>query len=283
MRIKGEKYRLIKHNGMIKFIKYIPHVAMLSGGQDSTAMTLRLLELGYPVDYIVFADTTLEFDEMYEYIDKLDAFFQRKYGISITRLKPNKDFINFATGLNTKGENIGKVRGTPRSGEMCHWRKESKQYPTERWMKKNGIFKKHIQYIGYVYGESERLFNAPENVRAPLIRWKWTEAEVQKYLKENMMENKLYQHFIRTGCSCCPKHRLQDSYMVYKYYPEKWDFMKKIEDQIRIKRVETNEEHYPAWHIKYFVSDMEKIFDKKDKQQTFEFEFEPVQDCFCKI
>ena len=35
------------------------YIAMLSGGQDSTAMTLRLLELGEPVDYVVFSDTTL--------------------------------------------------------------------------------------------------------------------------------------------------------------------------------------------------------------------------------
>lgn len=30
------------------------YIAMLSGGQDSSAMTIRLLELGYPVDYNVY-------------------------------------------------------------------------------------------------------------------------------------------------------------------------------------------------------------------------------------
>lgn len=259
------------------------YIAMLSGGQDSTAMTLRLLELGEPVDYIVFSDTTLEFDEMYDYINKLDSFLQRKYNISITRVKPNKDFVKWATGLNTKGDNIGKVRGTPRAGELCHWRKESKQRPIERWLKDKGILNNHIQYVGYVYGEHERLLKAPSNVVAPLIEWKWTESEVQKYLKDNMMENKLYQHFIRTGCSCCPKHRLQDTYMVYKHYPDKWEYMKNIEELIRIKRLETNEDHYPSWHIKLFTHEMEKQFKQKDKQQTFEFEFEEVQDCFCKI
>jgi 3'-phosphoadenosine 5'-phosphosulfate sulfotransferase (PAPS reductase)/FAD synthetase len=70
---------------------------MLSGGQDSAAMMLRLLELGEPVDYIVFSDTTLEHDEMYEYIDKLDAFFQRKYGIAIplnTKSSPSHCLVN---------------------------------------------------------------------------------------------------------------------------------------------------------------------------------------------
>jgi len=66
------------------------YISMLSGGQDSTAMTLRLLEEKYPIDYIIFCDTGLEHDEMYEYIDKLDAFFQRKYNMKITRLHPKK-------------------------------------------------------------------------------------------------------------------------------------------------------------------------------------------------
>jgi len=68
------------------------YIAMLSGGQDSTAMTLRLLELGMPLDYIVFSDTGLEHDEMYEYIDKLDEYFQRSYGMKVIRLKPKHDF-----------------------------------------------------------------------------------------------------------------------------------------------------------------------------------------------
>ena len=60
-------------------------IAMLSGGQDSSAMTLRMLELGMKIDYIIFCDTGLEFQEMYDYINKLDSFFQRKYGIKINR------------------------------------------------------------------------------------------------------------------------------------------------------------------------------------------------------
>lgn len=45
------------------------HIISISGGQDSTAMTVRMLELGMPVDYIIFCETGNEFDQMYEYID----------------------------------------------------------------------------------------------------------------------------------------------------------------------------------------------------------------------
>ena len=45
------------------------HVVSLSGGKDSTAMLLRMLEEGMRVDIILFCDTGLEFPAMYEHLD----------------------------------------------------------------------------------------------------------------------------------------------------------------------------------------------------------------------
>lgn len=259
------------------------YISCLSGGQDSTAMTLRLLELGEPVDYIIFNDTGLEHDEMYEYIDKLDAFLKRKYNKEIIRTKPKQDFESWVFGERTKGEHVGQIRGTPRVAEPCFWRRESKTYPLNRWLKENNI-KDYTLYTGYTISETKRATNLDEyNAVAPLIEWGWDEAEVQKYLKENQMENKLYQHFSRTGCAVCPKQRLNDKYMVWKHYRKHWDFMVSIENRLEKEKETRGERHYPAWHDKLFCSDMEKLFIKKDKQSTFDFDFEPVQDCFCKI
>ena len=67
------------------------HVASLSGGKDSTAMLLRMVEEGWPIDHILFCDTGLEFPEMYDHIDKLEAYI----GIPITRLKAEKPFTYY--------------------------------------------------------------------------------------------------------------------------------------------------------------------------------------------
>ena len=80
------------------------HIAFLSGGRDSTAMTLIMLEKGMKLDHIIFSDTGLEHKEMYEYLDKLDSFFKRKYGISITRLYPAKNFDEYIWEKRKKGE-----------------------------------------------------------------------------------------------------------------------------------------------------------------------------------
>ena len=44
------------------------HIASFSGGKDSTAMVLRLIAEGLPLDEIVFFDTGWEFPQMYEHI-----------------------------------------------------------------------------------------------------------------------------------------------------------------------------------------------------------------------
>lgn len=41
------------------------YVVSFSGGKDSTAMLLRLLELGEPINEIIFCDTYKEFPQMY--------------------------------------------------------------------------------------------------------------------------------------------------------------------------------------------------------------------------
>ena len=68
--------------------RQVKHIVSLSGGKDSTAMLLRMLEEGMPVDIILFCDTGLEFEGMYRHIDKLEKYI----GIPITRLKSQQPF-----------------------------------------------------------------------------------------------------------------------------------------------------------------------------------------------
>jgi len=261
-------------------MKKTKYVSMLSGGRDSTAMTLMLLEKGLPLDYIIFCDTGLEHDAIYEYIDKLDIFFQRKYNMKIVRLFPARDYETYIKEPRTKGENKGKTRGTPSVVDMCFWRVESKREPFNRWAKKMK-FENIIQYNGFIYGENSRVENMPEFVRAPLYEWKLKEIDIQRYLEKNEMENPLYRDFSRTGCACCAKNTIDDKFTVFDKYPEKWKFMKRIEKELNEDENRTG--IYPRWHIELFIEDMEKIFKKRQKQATFEFPSEEVRDCFCKI
>lgn len=48
------------------------HAVSLSGGKDSTAMLLLMIERDMPIDMVLSADTGMEFPEMYEHLAKLD-------------------------------------------------------------------------------------------------------------------------------------------------------------------------------------------------------------------
>ncbi len=62
--------------------KLLYHVVNFSGGKDSTAMLLHMIELSMPIDEIIFCDTTVEFPQMYDHVDKVEQYIGRP----ITRL-----------------------------------------------------------------------------------------------------------------------------------------------------------------------------------------------------
>ncbi len=69
------------------------HVLSLSGGKDSTALAFfirdNMPEVHEKIEYI-FCDTECELPETYEYLDKIEVFFDKP----ITRLKPYMSFDN---------------------------------------------------------------------------------------------------------------------------------------------------------------------------------------------
>ena len=63
------------------------HSVGLSGGKDSSALLLLMLEKGMPIDSVIFADTGMDFPEMAAHIAKLDALLYHERGIHITTLR----------------------------------------------------------------------------------------------------------------------------------------------------------------------------------------------------
>ena len=50
------------------------NVVQFSGGKDSTAMLLMMLEKNMPIDDIIFCDTGKEFPQIYEHIEKMNKY-----------------------------------------------------------------------------------------------------------------------------------------------------------------------------------------------------------------
>ena len=56
------------------------HIVSFSGGKDSTAMLLRMLEEKMPIDEIIYCDTGKDFPEMHKHIKQVDEYIYTNYG-----------------------------------------------------------------------------------------------------------------------------------------------------------------------------------------------------------
>jgi len=200
-----------------------------SGGKDSTAMLLRLIEIGEKIDKIMFADTTLEFPEMYEWIKKIKLLINRK----ITVVKSVKSFDEWFYGIpkNGKAGKRGLIRGFPLKAYPCYWAREAKVRPMEKEQGKGNII-----YLGYVINEKSRnrqkiIKNYQEGIKKeghiyPLVDWGWTEQDCVNYLEQKGLKHPLIDRFKRTGCWLCPKQSKLSLKNLYLYYPKLWKKLK---------------------------------------------------------
>lgn len=204
------------------------HIVNLSGGKDSTAMLLLMLERGIRVDRIIFADVgeNAERPEMYEYIDKVEQFIHRP----IERIKSEKwtwDKLFFQK-YTSKSKHVGKIHGfryCPTTGQMCGYREPLKTRPLKRAGGSDNVI-----YIGIAIDEAHRAVrklykNTKNQYRFPLIRFKMTEADCIKYLKERDLHNPLYGIYSRLGCIACGKQSMQSLRVTYKHRPHEWQML----------------------------------------------------------
>lgn len=247
---------------------------MLSGGRDSTAMVIKMLQEKMPIDYILFTDTQSEFPDMYKYLHKVDAYLYRKHNKRITFLHTKKTFSEWAKGEIQKGVRKGMIRGLPMVTVPCFWKRDSKVRPFEYFLKEKGI-SEYTQYIGYTYSEKKRANVKDKKQRFPLIEFKMCEADVDRLLEEIDLINPLYERFHRTGCFFCPYMSNRAFYLVNKFHPHEWAEMVNIENKL----LEQDNCINPQWHIRYSLKEIESMI----LSGEWEFQEQAENSCECQI
>ena len=207
-----------------------------SGGKDSTAMLVRILEMNdpvnYPLDYVVFSDTDFEFPELYQYLDFIELWVKEKYpdrGIEFKRIRASKTYDEWMNGVWVSGYKEGKPRGVPMRAPPCWWSREAKIRPMQRFAKANDV---GMMYLGIAHDEQSRITKT-EGVRYPLDEWEWTEADCLAYLDHMGISNFLYQHFNRLGCFHCIKQPISSWYQLWKGWPDLWEICMKYDAHSR--------------------------------------------------
>ena len=202
------------------------HAVSLSGGKDSTAMLLLMVERGLPIHAVLTADTGMEFPEMYEHLQKLDDYLFTERGLHLTWLRHPKGFEWLM--FEEKKQRLASIENRQRLGVSLYgngW-----PGPRVRWC--TGQLKTHlihkeinrlkgqyraVSYVGIAADEPKRI----KSERYPLVDWGITEKEALQICYDRGYDfGGLYQIYHRCSCWCCPLQGIGELRKLRQYHPE---------------------------------------------------------------
>lgn len=219
------------------------NVVSLSGGKDSTAMLIMMLERDDPIADIVFFDTGWEFPQMYEHLECLERYIGRK----ITRLRPRLP-VSVVTDKTPLDWMFSEYPVVKRGTRQPHMIGRGWPAPMRRWCtgRKEESLRAHLlalthrqdfslplqQCVGFAADEMHRLDGPTKKdgtyyvQRYPLMEWGITEADALAFCQGYGFDwFGLYNHFSRVSCFCCPLQSLDDLRTLRCFYPELWQRM----------------------------------------------------------
>lgn len=200
------------------------YIASFSGGKDSMAMILLILEKKLQLDEIVFIDTGLELGETYNFI----KVFERKIGFPITRIKSKKTFEEYFYTKKKKGKNKGQIYGWPYTAGFNSWCNDRLKIKVfNKYLKT--IKEEYIVYLGIAADELSRLKKLQPNRRALLAELGMTEKDCLEYINKKGFRNPLYWKFERLGCYLCPKQNNNALRSLRRHYPYLWEKMLRMD------------------------------------------------------
>ena len=208
------------------------YVASLSGGKDSLAMTLRLIEENKPLTHILFYDTGMEFNAIYRIIDKVEQIVKNT-NVEFIRLKPKEDFLTKMM-LHPVHPGTEKERyGYDWCGGRCRWGTAEKISTINKYIRTIG---NSIQYVGIAVDEPKRIRNE-EGKLYPLVDWQMTEQDCLRYCYDrgwNWEENgvELYDILDRVSCWCCGNKNLKELKAMHDFLPYYWGLLKGMQSKI---------------------------------------------------
>lgn len=219
------------------------NIVSFSGGKDSTAMLLMMIERGVAVDRVICVDTTKEFPEMYSHIAKVQTLCP----VEIEVVKIDYDYW-FGEHIKTKGKNKGKV-GYGFPDFRNRWCTSLKREAVKRVQKT--ITGDCIQFHGIAFDEKDRCKNnAGRNIRYPLVEWQITGKQALEYCyAKGLNWGGLYEKFHRVSCWCCPLSRISELRILYNDFPELWAELE-----------EMNKKSFRKFRSDYTVQDLSDRF-----------------------
>lgn len=204
------------------------YIASVSWGKDSLAMLLRLIAEDKPLNEVVFYDTGMEFQAIYNTRDALLPILQKK-GIKYTELHPQNEFIYDMLHRSVKGR---ERTGYGWCGGLCRWGTTAKLVALDKYAES----KSALVYIGIATDETDRLLKKRKPYK--LFPLEMAEAECLAYCYANgfyWYEDggagivRLYDILDHVSCWCCCNKNLKELKNMYRFLPDYWQKLKYLQ------------------------------------------------------
>lgn len=211
----------------------VKYIASVSFGKDSLAMILMLIERKYPLDYVVFYDTGVEFDSIYSIRDRVRENLGG-LGIEYIELHPREPFwVSMLIREIKYRKKDGYHYGFSWCGGNCRW-------GTAEKLRAIRMFEKSLNddvtdYVGIAADEPKRFGKAmSEGKTLPLVEWGMTENDCLNLCRRNGYTwdedgVDLYDVLDRVSCWCCRNKNLKELRNIYLHLPKYWKRLKGLE------------------------------------------------------
>ncbi len=212
------------------------YIASISFGKDSLAMLLLLIKNKYNIDEVIFYDTGMEFQAIYDTRDKVRKLLE-KLEIKYTELKPEIPFIDKMLNIEVHKRDGSIQFGYGLCGGRCRWGTTEKNKTIEKYLKEQ-YGQDYKEFLGIACDETVRIEKERNGHKLlPLLDWKMTEQDCLEYCYNSGFyweENgvRLYDALDRVSCWCCGNKNKKEleNMRVYlpQYYLKYIDILKKI-------------------------------------------------------
>lgn len=247
------------------------HAVSLSGGKDSTAMLILMIEKGMPIDAVLTADTGMEFPEIYRHLKKVDRFLYKRRGIHITYLRHPKGFeyLMFkepkkrpATIENRKRNGLPAV-GNGWPGIRVRWcTGQLKTHLIDKAVNQLKGDREAVHYVGIASDEAYRI----KNKCYPLVEWGISEEDALRICYEHGFDwDGLYHIYDRCSCWCCPFQGVEELRKLRRHHPALW---KQLQRMDRRAIAQFGDSPLGRFKENWTVAELETRFASEDRRRA---------------
>ena len=198
-------------------IDKLKKIVSFSGGKDSTAMLIRLIENDYQVDDILYVDVG---NWMWDVAKEHNKLVEEKLGVKITTLDVSDELRK------------GFLRwGFP--SFLNRWCTGIKRDTMRDYIKQKYGERAIIQYVGYCSDEvkrtSKKLYSYYDT-EYPLVDAGITTNQALEICKDYGFDfGGVYEHHSHFNCWLCPLQKRKELEYIIGNEPDKWDILRNMQ------------------------------------------------------